>query len=247
MLHAIKNCHNTSIRNSTRMIPSFPPFDEPNLCNGYIFMDPEHNDRLYFLNQVHSNIDLLDNVILQQVVIQPTEKSKSVGPHKSKLKTTTYKKKSCIKNKKFRSASTQLHRGSTEPTRNGTNLLQRHLFYTNKDLKNYQFIDAGTFIPIVTWKLTKNRSYIIIDKPLSSCSLYSGNNQRSKLDIESSSIPVKDIELFCRFIRRLLFTSKIARPDVQACVTYALTIMKLPMNYCKNRNLNTDLLFTKKI
>ena len=86
-------------------------------------MDPEYNDHLYFLNQVDLNTNLLDNVILQQVVIQPTKKPRGVGPHTSRSKTITYKKKSCIKNKKFRSASTQLRRGSTEPNINGINLL----------------------------------------------------------------------------------------------------------------------------
>ena len=89
-------------------------------------------------------------MILQQVVIQPTEKPRSVGPHKSKSKTTTYKKKPCINNKKFMSANTQLRRGPTEPNRNGTNLLQQHLFYTNNGLKNCTFINAGISIPIVT-------------------------------------------------------------------------------------------------
>ena len=121
------------------------------------------------------------------------------------------------------------------------------LFYTNKDLKNHTFIDVGTSIPIITWKLTKNCSHIISDKPLSSCSSYSGNNQRFKLDVESSSIPVKDIELFYCLIGRLSFTSKITRPDIQACVTYVLTMMKLPTNYRKDRNLNTDILFVKKM
>ena len=128
------------------MIPPFLPFNEPNLCNDYIFTDQEYNHRLCFLNQVDLNTTMLDNVILQQVVIKP----RSVGLHKSKLTTTTYKKKSCIKNKKFRSASTQLRRESIEPNRNGTNLLQYHLFDTNKDLKNYIFFNVDTSIPIVT-------------------------------------------------------------------------------------------------
>ena len=72
MLHVIKHRHNTSLWNSTRILPPFLLFDEPNLCNDYIFMNPEYNDRLCSLNQVDSNTDLLDNVILQQVVIQPT-------------------------------------------------------------------------------------------------------------------------------------------------------------------------------
>ena len=63
-------------------------------------MDLEHNDRLCFLNQVDLNTNLLDNVILQQVVIQPTEKPRSVGPRKSKSKTTTNKKNYASKTKK---------------------------------------------------------------------------------------------------------------------------------------------------
>ena len=97
MLHAIKHCHNTSLCNSTRILPPFLPFDELNLCNDYIFMNSEDNDRLCFLNKVDLDTNLLDNMILHQVVIQPTTKPRSVGPHKLKSKTTKYKKKSYIK------------------------------------------------------------------------------------------------------------------------------------------------------
>ena len=65
MLHTIQHRHNTSPWDSTRMIPPFLPFVEPNVCNDYIFMDPEYNDQLCFLDQVDSNTDLLDNVILK--------------------------------------------------------------------------------------------------------------------------------------------------------------------------------------
>ena len=69
MLHTIKHYHNNSLWNCTRMIPPFLHFDKPNLYNGYIFMDPEYNDQLCFLNQVDFNTDLLDNMILHQIVI----------------------------------------------------------------------------------------------------------------------------------------------------------------------------------
>ena len=92
MFHAIEHCHNTSLWNSTSMVLPFLSFIDPSLCSDYIFMDAEYNDRLCFLNQVDSNIDLLDNVILQQVVIQRTKKPRSVGAHKSKLTITRYKK-----------------------------------------------------------------------------------------------------------------------------------------------------------
>ena len=98
MIHEIKHCHNTSLWNSTRMLPPLIPFDEPNLYNNCIFINPEYNNWLHFLNQVDSNTDLLDNMTLHQVVIQLTKKPKSVGQNKSKSKTATYKKKSYIKN-----------------------------------------------------------------------------------------------------------------------------------------------------
>ena len=83
------------------MISLVLPFDEPTLCNDYIFMDSEYNDQC-FLNQVGSNMDILDNVILQQVVMQPTNKPRIVGPHQLRSKTTTDRKISYLKNKKFR-------------------------------------------------------------------------------------------------------------------------------------------------
>ena len=36
-------------------------------------MNSEYNDRLFFLNQVDLDTDLLDNVNLHQVVIKPTK------------------------------------------------------------------------------------------------------------------------------------------------------------------------------
>ena len=127
-------------------------------------------------------------------------------------------------------------------------MLQQRLFYTNKDLKNYLFIDTHTSILIVNKNSQRiAHTYNISDKPLSDCSSYSGNNQRFKLNVESPSIPEKDIELFYCLVGRLLFTSEITRPDVQAWVTYILTMMRLPKNYCKDRHLNIDILFVRKI
>ena len=146
--------------------------------------------------------------------MQPTKKPRSVGPHKLKLKSTTYKKIPYIKIKKFRSTSTQLCRGSKEPNRYQTNLLQQHLFYTNKDL-NTMYSLMPVSIPIVTCKFTKNFSHMISDRPLSSCSLYYRSHQRSKHHDKSSSIPIKDIELFYHLIGRLLFISNVTIPNIQ--------------------------------
>ena len=164
-----------------------------------------------------------------------------------KSKKTTSKKKSRLKNKKFRRVSTQLCGGSTDPSSDDKNILQQRLFYTNEDMKNYPFIYTDTSIPIVAWKLMKNCSYIISDISIHDCSPYSGNSQSFKLDAASPSMSEKDIILLYRLIRRLLFTSKITISDVQACVTYILTRMELPTNYHKSRHLNVDILFVKKI
>ena len=115
--------------------------------------------------------------------------------------------------------SKQLRGGSATSSNGEKHILQQRLFYRSKDLKNYSFVDAGVFIPIFAWKLTKNCSHIISNTSIPGRSLHSGNDQMFKLDVEPPSIPEKDIELFYRLIARLLFTSKITRPEVQACVT----------------------------
>ena len=109
-------------------------------------------------------------------VVRPTEKQRGAGPHKSESEKTTNKKKSRFKNKKLRRGNTQLRKGSVEINSDGKNILQQSLFYTNKDLKSWPFIDTGTSIPIISWKFTKNRSHTISNKPISGCSIYSGNN-----------------------------------------------------------------------
>ena len=95
-------------------------------------MNQKYNDRLCCLNQVDLNNDMFDDVLLKRVIVQPTEKPRSVCPHKSKSKTITNKKKLRLKNNKFRSESTQLREGSTKPDNDATNIQQKHLFYTKK-------------------------------------------------------------------------------------------------------------------
>ena len=75
----------------TKIEPLFLPFDKPNLCNDCIFMDQKYTDQLYYINQVDLNTNLFDNLILKKVVVRPTKKTRSVGPHKLKSKTTKKK------------------------------------------------------------------------------------------------------------------------------------------------------------
>ena len=83
------------------------PYDEPDLCNNYVLKDPEYIDRFCVnfscycvLNKVDSDTNLLYNMLLTKNVLRPTEKSRSVGPQKSKLEKTTNKKKSHQETKK---------------------------------------------------------------------------------------------------------------------------------------------------
>ena len=108
MLCAINFRQDNTLRGSTKMKPPFLPFDKPNLCNDYILRDSEYIDRSCInftchcvLNQVNSDTDLLNNVILTKVALRPTKKTRSVGPHKSKSKKTTSKKKPRLKNQEI--------------------------------------------------------------------------------------------------------------------------------------------------
>ena len=108
-------------------------------------------------------------------------------------------------------------------------------------------MDTSISIPIVCWKITKKRSHIISDVSIPGRLPHSGFSQRFKLNADSPSMSEKDIGLLYCLIERLLFTSKFTRPDIHACVSYIITRMELPTNYHKDRHLNVDVLFMKKI
>ena len=114
-------------------------------------------------------------------------------------------------------------------------------------MKNYPLMDTGASIPIVVWKLTKNCLHIISAISIPGRLPHSGFSQRFKLDADLPSMSEKDVGLLYRLIERLLFTRKITRPDVQACVSYIITKMELPTNYHEDGHLNVDVLFVKKI
>ena len=113
MLCAVNSCQNATLHGSTKIKLPFLLFDEPNLYNDNILRNSKYI--VWFcinfpwhcvLNQVHLDTNLLDNVILTKVFLQPTKKPRSVGPHKWKSR---------IKIKKVKSVSTQQHGESTDP------------------------------------------------------------------------------------------------------------------------------------
>ena len=200
------------------------------------------------LIQVDSNTNLLVKVILIEVVPRPTKKTRSVGPHKSIPKKIDKKKKARLENKKFRSVNKSLYGIHVDPDNDDNNVPQQHLLFTNEDKRNYPFTNNNTYLPIVTWKLTKNQSHIISDISTPGRLPHSGFSQRFVLNANSPCMSEKDIGIFHRLIEKLLFSRKITRPDALACVSYIVTRMELPTNYhSKDGHLNVDVLFMKKI
>ena len=115
------------------------------------------------LNQIDSNTNLHNRVILTKVVMRPTEKLRSVGQQKLIPKKNRNKKKLRLDNKKFRSVSKPIYGVSVDPSSDKGNTPQQHLLYTNAEKKNYPVIDTGASVPIDSWKLTKKQSHIISD------------------------------------------------------------------------------------
>ena len=112
MLCSLNHCQDITVCGYIKLKLSLLPFEELNMDNDDLSMNSEHNNRSninsplhHALNQVDPNINLVDNVIWTKVVLQPTEKPRSVGPYKSLSKKNGNKKKSCVENKKFRSVN----------------------------------------------------------------------------------------------------------------------------------------------
>ena len=68
---------------------------------------------------------------------------------------------------------------------------------------------------------------VIVDLK-NSRSYYPGNYQLMKVGNDSPSLSPKDAKLFHRYVARLLFASKRARPDTQVCVAFLCTRVKSP-------------------
>ena len=85
---------------SIKMSQHVLPYNEPDLYNDYITKESDYMDRFCInfpchcvLGHVLLDSDSLNNLGPWKEVVQPTKKPRSVGPHKSKPKKTTSRKK----------------------------------------------------------------------------------------------------------------------------------------------------------
>ena len=137
--------------------------------NDHLSTNSKYNDHSvlnfpvqFTLNQVDSTTNLLDGVILTEVVIRPTEKPRSVSPHKWILEKIGDTRKSHQENKKFRSVCKPTY--ATNADHNVFNSLKssRHLLYKSEDRSKYPHPNTYTLFPI-RWNFTKKQSRIIKD------------------------------------------------------------------------------------
>ena len=99
MLCSRNHCQNITVCENTKLKSSLLPFKVLIMDNGDLSTKSEYNNRPninfplhHTLNQVELNTNLQDEVILTKVVLRPTKKPKSVGPHKLILKKITTRK-----------------------------------------------------------------------------------------------------------------------------------------------------------
>ena len=253
MLCALNICQDITLYGPTKL-NSLWPFNKLDIGNDHLSTNSVYDNHSCknfsfhsALNQVVLSTNLLDKVILTKIFIQPTEKPRSVGLHKLIPMKNRNKEKSRLESKRFRSVSKPLYEVSVDSNSNKDIIPQQHLLYKNKDKKNYPLMDTSTSIPIVPWKFTKKQPHIISDVSILGFLPHSRFSHRYKLNTDSPNMLEKVIRLLYRLIEILLFTSKITRPDVHACISYIITRMKLPTNYHKEGHLNGDVLFVKKI
>ena len=155
------------------------------------------------LTQVDLNTNLLDKMILTDIITRPIKKPRSVGPHKLISKKIDNNKKAHLENKKFRSVNKSLYGIHLDPDNDDDNVLHQSLLFTNENKTNYSSTNNNMYIPIVTWKNTKNQSHIISDISTPGRLPHSGSSQRFVLNTNSTSMLEKDIGLLHRRIEGL--------------------------------------------
>ena len=81
ILCSLNHCQDIKVRENKKLESSLLPFEELNMGNSDLSTNSEYDNRFnnnfpihHALNQVDSNTDLLDKMILTEVVLRPTEK-----------------------------------------------------------------------------------------------------------------------------------------------------------------------------
>ena len=165
-----------------------------------------------------STTNLLDDVVLTEVVLRPTEKPRSVGQHKLILKKNGNKRKSRLgnkkfrsvckpQNKKFRSVCKPLYGITTNPNINNDLKSPRHLLYKSKLRNKCPLRNTSTLFQI-SWKFIKKQFYIIKDISIPDCLPHCGFSHRFELKTDSPSMSDKDIcSCLCSCITDVLVIS----------------------------------------
>ena len=90
MLCSLNHHQDVTVCGYTKLKLFLLHFEELNIGNDDLSTNSEYDNHSTFnfpfhhaLNQVDSNTDLVDKVILTEVVLRPTKKPRSVGQHKS--------------------------------------------------------------------------------------------------------------------------------------------------------------------
>ena len=246
MIHATTCCQIDNIHRSTRFKSSLLHFNKLDVNSIHLSTNLEYNDHLILIypprfthNQVDSTTDLFDDVDLNEVILRPTEKPRSVGPHKSILKKNGNKRKSHQENKKFRSVCKPTYGTTADHNVNNIEKSLRHLVYKSKDRNIYPHRNTSTLFPII-WKFTKKRLRIIPD-----CLPHHELNHMIELKTDSSSMLDKDKRLLYDLIKRLLFISKITVPNVHGCISSIITRMESPSICHENDLLQLDVISVK--
>ena len=101
ILHSLNHNQDITTGDNTKLKSPILPFEVLNMGNGDLSTNSKYDNRSninfllhHALNQVDLNTNLLDKVILTKVVLQPTEKPRSVGPLKLISKKNGNKRKS---------------------------------------------------------------------------------------------------------------------------------------------------------
>ena len=185
-------------------------------------------------------------MILTEVLLRPTKKPRSIGPHKLISKKNSNTRKSHLGNKKFRSVCKPLYGITADHYINNGLKSLRHLLYKSKDRNKYP-LRNNSILFTISWKFTKNQPHIIRNISIPDCLPHYGLSRRFELKTDSPSMPNNNKRLLYSLIERLLFISETTVPDIHTCVSYIITRMESPSICHINDQLQTDVMSVKKL